>query len=90
MNMTLTPRPDSRPIVATEAPGKPSRGQLRRIDDLPDLMTRPEVAEFTGIAVQTLARWAVEDTGPKITRLGTRAVRYRKADVLSFIESGAA
>lgn len=53
-------------------------------------MTRPEVAEFTGIAVQTLARWAVEDTGPKITRLGTRAVRYRKADVLRFIESGAA
>lgn len=66
------------------------REQLRHIADLPDLMTRPEVAEFTGIAVQTLARWAVEGSGPRIHRLGTRAVRYRKADVLRFIENGAA
>lgn len=88
--MTLTPSTSGPRVPDNAAAPRLPREQLRHIEDLPDLMTRPEVAEFTGIAVQTLARWAVEDTGPKITRLGTRAVRYRKADVLRFIESGAA
>lgn len=63
--------------------------ELRRAEELPDLLTRKELSIFTGISVQTLARWAVEKTGPKITRLG-HAVRYRREDVLDFVEQGAA
>jgi excisionase family DNA binding protein len=64
----------------------PNPTQLRHVDDLPELMTRQELAEFTGVSVQTLARWAVEKTGPRLTKLG-HSVRYRKAHVLAYIEA---
>jgi len=59
---------------------------IRRIEDLPELVTRRELAEFTGISAQTFARWAVEDRGPAMTKLGS-AARYRRADVLAWIEA---
>ncbi|WP_144797728.1 AlpA family transcriptional regulator [Microbacterium paludicola] len=55
--------------------------------ELPDLATRQQVAEYTQTSIPTLARWAMEGTGPKVTRLGGRAVRYRRADVLAWINS---
>lgn len=64
---------------------------LRRVDDLPELMTRQELAEFTGISVSTLARWAVEPRqGPALTKLGGHTVRYRRADVLAWLEQSVA
>jgi len=58
----------------------------RTVDELAELSKRKELADFTGLSVQTLARWAVEGVGPKITKLGGTAVRYRKADVLAWLE----
>lgn len=52
--------------------------------DLPDIATRPQVAEYTQTSVPTLARWAAEGKGPKVTKLGG-AVRYRREDVLAWI-----
>ncbi|MDJ0336425.1 helix-turn-helix domain-containing protein [Salinibacterium sp. G-O1] len=60
-----------------------------RADQLPDLLKRQELADYTGISVQTFARWAVEKSGPRMTKLGG-AVRYRKADVLAWLEASAA
>lgn len=57
--------------------------------ELPDLATRKQVAEYTQTSVPTLARWAGEGTGPKFVRLGG-AVRYRRADVLAWVEAAAA
>nr|WP_254304608.1 helix-turn-helix domain-containing protein [Rathayibacter sp. VKM Ac-2835] len=59
---------------------------LRRlpVDELPEYLRRPELAAYTGVAVQTLARWATEGTGPKITHLG-RHVRYKRAHVKSWL-----
>lgn len=54
--------------------------------DLPDLATRPQVAKYTQTSVATLARWAGEEgKGPKVTKLG-RLVRYKREDVLAWIE----
>ena len=61
----------------------------RKFDELPDFSTRPELAGFASISVQTLARWAVEGKGPRITKLGG-AVRYAKADVAAWLEKAAA
>jgi predicted DNA-binding transcriptional regulator AlpA len=61
----------------------------RQVQDLPELSTRRELAEFTGIAVQTLARWAVEKKGPRMTSLGG-ARRYRKADIIAWLDASAA
>ena len=61
-----------------------------RAVDLPDVASRPQVAEYTGISVPTLARWAMEaGKGPKFVKAGGR-VLYRKADVLAWLDSLAA
>jgi len=39
-----------------------------------------EVADYLGVPVQTIYRWASRGTGPTRLRVG-RYVRYRKADV---------
>lgn len=65
-------------------------GSKRSLDALPELLTRQELAAFTGVSVQTLARWVGEGTGPRITRLGKHAVRYRRLDVISWLDQSAA
>lgn len=64
-------------------------GQTERLVELRELSTRPQLSEYLGIPVPTLARWAVEKKGPRITKLG-HAVRYRREDVLAWIEASAA
>lgn len=61
---------------------------LRRAEDLPELLTRSELAAFTGIAMSTLARWATEGSGPRMVKLGAH-VRYRRADVLAWLDASA-
>jgi predicted DNA-binding transcriptional regulator AlpA len=58
---------------------------IRQIEELPEWSTRAELSQFTGISIQTLARWKVEGHGPRVTKLGG-AVRYRKADVLAWLD----
>jgi excisionase family DNA binding protein len=60
-----------------------------RADELPDLATRAEVSAYTRVAMSTLARWAMEDRGPKFVRLG-RAVRYRREDVIAWVDAASA
>lgn len=60
----------------------------RELGTLPELSTRAELSAFTGIAVSTLARWTTEGTGPRVTKLGGH-VRYRKADVLTWLDESA-
>lgn len=57
--------------------------------DLPELATRAEVAEYANLSIATLARWAGEGKGPQARKLGG-AVRYRREDVLAWIENAAA
>lgn len=56
-------------------------------EDLPDWSTRPQVANYLQISVPTLARWAMEGKGPRVTKLGTHAARYARADVAAWLES---
>lgn len=57
---------------------------------LPAIATRKQVAEYTQTSIPTLARWAAQNQGPKVTRLGAGGtVRYRREDVEAWIaESG--
>ena len=54
--------------------------------ELPPFATRQQVASYTQISVPTLARWAMNREGPRVTKIG-RAARYRKADVLEWLEA---
>ncbi|TDN42561.1 hypothetical protein EDF64_11136 [Curtobacterium flaccumfaciens] len=59
---------------------------IRQVEDLPEWSTRVQLSQFIEVSVQTLARWKVEGRGPRVTKIG-QAVRYRKADVLSWLDS---
>lgn len=58
------------------------------IDPL-ELLTPRQLATLLGVTVQTLADWRCARRGPRFLRLGGRAVRYRRADVLEFIAADA-
>lgn len=49
------------------------------------LLRLPEVAELTGLPVNTLRFWRHQGTGPRSIRLGRRVV-YRECDVVAWIE----
>lgn len=54
-------------------------------NDLPELMTRAELAEVYGMSANTLANWATMGIGPPPIRLG-KEVRYHPEDVLEYLE----
>lgn len=59
---------------------------IRQLEDLPEFSTRAQLSQLVDVSVQTLARWKVEGRGPRVTKVGS-AVRYRKADVLAWLDS---
>ena len=59
-----------------------------RTDGLGRLLTINEVAELLGVPVATIYRWRHVGDGPPGYRIG-RHVRYRRADVETWIESRA-
>jgi len=59
--------------------------EIKDISDLPELISRSQLAIFTGLAEQTFNRWATEGKGPRITKLGGR-VRYRKQHVIDWLK----
>lgn len=73
-------------MTATTTP-VPATGMT--LEDLPELSTVAQMCAFTGLARSTFARWALDGKGPRVTKLGT-AVRYRKADVIDWLDSNRA
>lgn len=62
----------------------------RTSEPLAELATRAEVSEYLQISTSRLAQWAMVGQGPKVTKLGPRHVRYRRADVLAWVDAQAA
>lgn len=51
------------------------------VPDMDTLLTRPQAAEYLGVAVQTLAVWACTGRyGLSFIKVG-RSVKYRKSDL---------
>ena len=54
-----------------------------------DLLTSAETAALIGIKVGTLEIWRMKGKGPKFAKLGSAGqapIRYRRSDVVAFIE----
>lgn len=51
-------------------------------------LTEDEVAERLRIKVSTLKNWRHKGIGPRVTKVGAWAVRYKLSDVLAFVEAG--
>lgn len=54
-----------------------------------DFLTELEAAHFMHTEKKTLANWRWKRIGPRYFRIGQRLVRYRRADLLAFVEGGA-
>lgn len=54
--------------------------------ELPELMSQEQVAEYLGVALQTLANWRTMNKGPRYTKIGG-AVQYRKVELIEWLES---
>lgn len=51
-----------------------------------DFLTEQEVADSLRISRQTLQKWRADSCGPNYVLLGRRTVRYRKADIMKWVE----
>lgn len=52
----------------------------------PQLFTTKQAAVFLQIQASTLEQWRWAGRGPKFCKIGTRACRYRIADLEAFLE----
>jgi predicted DNA-binding transcriptional regulator AlpA len=50
------------------------------------LLTSDEAAEFLGVSRRTLEGWRLLGLPPVFVRYSSRSVRYRKSDLVAFIE----
>lgn len=56
-----------------------------------DLLNEHEAAAILGASVQTLRNWRWKgQQNPKWRKIGTRLVRYKRADLQAFIDGNAA
>lgn len=53
-----------------------------------DLLTEKEASALLGLSPITLSNWRGAGKGPRYRKLGARAVRYLRADILAYIEAG--
>jgi excisionase family DNA binding protein len=68
--------PENRSVANSTAPGKLER-----------LLTVEEVAQITGLSVETLNQWRSQRRGIPFVRLSRNRVRYRQSDLDEFIEA---
>ena len=59
-------------------------------DGLPILWTSREVAEALKVTPSTLCRWRATGKGPRVYWLSPDSPRYRRSDVLAWLEEVAA
>lgn len=54
--------------------------------DFNSLLNEYDVARITGLSVASVRRWRLLRQGPKYLKIGS-AVRYKREDVLAWLES---
>ncbi len=53
-----------------------------------DLLNEKEAAAILGVTPRTLTNWRWRGDGPRWVRVGSRLVRYRRSELLAFVEAG--
>jgi predicted DNA-binding transcriptional regulator AlpA len=56
-------------------------------DYLDRLLTEIEAADFLGYTIRALQNWRLRGGGPPFIRISGRSVRYRRRDLIAWIES---
>lgn len=50
------------------------------------LINEYEAADFLGYSVRALQNWRVRGGGPRFVKVSSRSVRYRRRDLLAWVE----
>lgn len=58
----------------------------RTTDHPDDLLTSEEVAKWIGTSTQFVELGRMRDYGPRYIRLSARVIRYKRSDVLAWLE----
>lgn len=66
----------------TQAPALPADP-----DHLDRLLSESEAAKFIRYSKRSLQNWRVRGGGPRYVRVSARSVRYRRRDLLAWIEA---
>ncbi len=53
--------------------------------DPESLITEKGVAEFLGVGTRTIQKWRCSGAGPKFVKISSRCIRYRRADLIAFV-----
>jgi predicted DNA-binding transcriptional regulator AlpA len=75
--------------AGTEATRKPARQPVKRrsLGSLPAEVVRPpEAASLLSVSLSLLKKWRLQGGGPRFVRLGGRAIGYRRADLIDWID----
>ncbi len=73
----------------TPAQRKAAREKRRALhalpEKVPDTLTEPQTATFLGLKTgKTLYLWRRKRTGPPFVKMGKKAIRYRKQDLIDW------
>lgn len=63
-----------------------NKNLARDPDYLDRLLTENEAASFLGFTIRALQGWRVKGGGPKFVKIGKKAVRYRRRDLIAWTE----
>ena len=55
-------------------------------DHLDRLLNEKEAAGFLGYSVRALQNWRLRGGGPRFVKVSSRSIRYRRRDLLAWIE----
>lgn len=61
--------------------------QLRNINEADSLLTEQQAAALIGFTPRALQGWRCRGGGPIFVRISARAIRYRKCDLIVWIEA---
>lgn len=56
-------------------------------DYLDRMLTEDEAAGFIGFSIRALQGWRVKGGGPYFVKIGGKAVRYRRRDLIAWAET---
>lgn len=87
MTASYTPRPDNgpaQPAFRTRSDQSPQAADTPLAED--ELLTTVEVAQILRTPSATLRYWRYAGIGPRSFHLGPRGIRYKKRDVLTWLD----
>lgn len=65
----------------------PTSPQAFETQDPERLLRETEAADFLGFSVRALQNWRIRGGGPVFVKVATRSVRYRRLDLIAWVQA---